>query len=377
MDEPIIFNGAAITPTSSTAVFHPPILIGGPAHLQIDFTLKEIALVPLQNPYNPASLNVLQVLGTSTNDTISQNGIREILNTLTTNINATITLGDTALETKIDNLPPPPAETDPIFVASPAYGITTQNKTNWNTAFGWGSHAGLYRPIGYVPSWSEVSGKPTNVSAFTNDANYVVTSDVRLSDSRPASDVYSWAKNISKPIYGISEITSLQAALDSKATPANISAAISALVNSSPTTLDTLNELAVALGNDPNFATTIATALGGKEPVFSKNTAFNKNFGTIAGTVTQGNDSRLTDSRTASDVYAWAKNSVKPTYTYSEVGAAPSSTVSYTDTLARNAISLTTTGTTGAATYTPATGVLNIPQYSGGSGMVWPGVGIP
>ena len=34
------------------------------------------------------------------------------------------------------------------------------------------------------------------------------------------------------------------------------------------------------------------------EPVFSKNSAFNKNFGSTAGTVTQGNDSRLSDART-------------------------------------------------------------------------------
>ena len=34
------------------------------------------------------------------------------------------------------------------------------------------------------------------------------------------------------------------------------------------------------------------------ESAFSKNTAFNKNFGTAAGTVCQGNDGRLSDSRT-------------------------------------------------------------------------------
>lgn len=38
------------------------------------------------------------------------------------------------------------------------------------------------------------------------------------------------------------------------------------------------------------------------------------------------------------------------------------------DTLARTAISLTTTGTAGAATYDNSTGILNIPQYSGGGG---------
>lgn len=40
-----------------------------------------------------------------------------------------------------------------------------------------------------------------------------------------------------------------------------ISAAVTALVASAPGTLDTLNELAAALGNDPSYATTIATAL--------------------------------------------------------------------------------------------------------------------
>jgi len=36
----------------------------------------------------------------------------------------------------------------------------------------------------------------------------------------------------------------------------------------------------------------------GKEPAFTKNTAFNKNFGALAGDVCQGNDARLSDART-------------------------------------------------------------------------------
>lgn len=42
----------------------------------------------------------------------------------------------------------------------------------------------------------------------------------------------------------------------------------------------------------------LQAALNEKEYVFSKNTAFNKNFGTTSGTVCQGNDSRLSDART-------------------------------------------------------------------------------
>ncbi|EBV5174848.1 phage tail protein [Salmonella enterica subsp. enterica serovar Carmel] len=42
---------------------------------------------------------------------------------------------------------------------------------------------------------------------------------------------------------------------------------LAALVDSSPEVLDTLNELAAALGNDPNFATTMTNALAGKQPL--------------------------------------------------------------------------------------------------------------
>ena len=51
------------------------------------------------------------------------------------------------------------------------------------------------------------------------------------------------------------------------ATTAFVKAAIAGLVGSSPEALDTLNELATALGNDPNFATTVMNALAGKQPL--------------------------------------------------------------------------------------------------------------
>jgi len=53
------------------------------------------------------------------------------------------------------------------------------------------------------------------------------------------------------------------------ATAAFVQAAIAALVASSPAALDTLNELATALGNDPNFATTMTNALALKAPLSS------------------------------------------------------------------------------------------------------------
>ncbi|HBA6017811.1 TPA: phage tail protein, partial [Escherichia coli] len=50
------------------------------------------------------------------------------------------------------------------------------------------------------------------------------------------------------------------------ANTAFVMTAIAALVDSSPDALNTLNELAAALGNDPNFATTMTNALAGKQP---------------------------------------------------------------------------------------------------------------
>jgi hypothetical protein len=39
---------------------------------------------------------------------------------------------------------------------------------------------------------------------------------------------------------------------------------VAGLVDAAPATLDTLNELAAALGDDPNFATTVSTSIGTK-----------------------------------------------------------------------------------------------------------------
>lgn len=76
------------------------------------------------------------------------------------------------------------------------------------------------KPVAFSGSYADLSGKPTNLGDFSNDKGYQ--------------------------------------------TSAQVQAAITALINGSPAALDTLQELAAALGNDPNFATTIMTLLGQK-----------------------------------------------------------------------------------------------------------------
>ncbi|MGC0568104.1 phage tail protein [Salmonella enterica] len=65
------------------------------------------------------------------------------------------------------------------------------------------------------------------------------------------------------------------------ATTAFVKSAIAGMVGSAPAALDTLNELAAALGNDPNFATTMLNALAGKQPL--DNTLTNLSGKDVAG----------------------------------------------------------------------------------------------
>jgi hypothetical protein len=74
------------------------------------------------------------------------------------------------------------------------------------------------------------------------------------------------------------------------ATEAYVTTQIANLVDSAPSTLDTLNELAAALGDDPNFATTVATAIGTKQNQLN-GTGFVKASGT---TITYDNSTYLT-----------------------------------------------------------------------------------
>jgi hypothetical protein len=82
------------------------------------------------------------------------------------------------------------------------------------------------------------------------------------------------------------------------ATQTYVGTQIANLVDSSPSTLDTLNELAAALGDDPNFATTVATSIGTKQAQLN-GTGFVKVTGT---TVSYDNSTYLTTG-TASSTY--------------------------------------------------------------------------
>lgn len=109
---------------------------------------------------------------------------------------------------------------------------------------------------------------------------------------------------------------------------------IAGIIDSAPEALNTLNELAAALGDDPNFATTIATQIGGKADksalgtLAGKSTVAKSDLATTVQTSLGKADTALQSfTETDPTVPAWAKEENKPTYTALEVGALPNTIV--------------------------------------------------
>jgi uncharacterized protein (TIGR02145 family) len=74
--------------------------------------------------------------------------------------------------------------TDAMSTSHASNGITATNITNWNTAFGWGNHAGLYRPITYVPVWSEITSKPTTISGYGITDAVIITGNQTIAGNK-------------------------------------------------------------------------------------------------------------------------------------------------------------------------------------------------
>ena len=124
-----------------------------------------------------------------------------------------------------------------------------------------------------------------------------------------------------------------------------------------------------------NNSTSLSYYNGGSwTPISSGSGAF-PGFGTSSSTACVGNDSRLSNSRTASDVSAWAKASTKPTYTYSEVGAAPAgSYLTSSSTLDVSKLSSTPWTSAGYVTGTPWTS-MGYPRTATDSYPAFPNIG--
>jgi hypothetical protein len=182
--------------------------------------------------------------------------------------------------------------------------LTTTGQTLRNLSVGIGTIiSGNLTTTGQT-LWNSLVGGDTNTSGSlsthaglttTAHGGIVASNDSRLSDPRPASDVYSWAKAATKPTYTYTEVGADAAGAAAAITLAGLGGVPTSRQVAGHALTDniTLSKGDVGLGSVDNTA----------------DSAKSVNYATTAG------------GAPASDVYSWAKAASKPSYTYTEVGA--------------------------------------------------------
>lgn len=108
---------------------------------------------------------------------------------------------------------------------------------------------------------TDITNKPTipsKTSQLTNDSGYITSAPVTSVNGKTG------AVTLSASDVGALPSSTQIPSISGLATETYVNNKVAGIVNSAPEALDTLNELAAALGDDPHFATTIATQIGGK-----------------------------------------------------------------------------------------------------------------
>lgn len=176
----------------------------------------------------------------------------------------------------------------------------------------------VYRVKGSVASYANLPTVDVTIGDVYNvndtGANYVATS------TTPTWDKLSETVDLS----GYATTAAMNSALGNK-----VDKVSGKVLSTNDYTTAEKNKLAGVAANANNYSLPAATSsvLGGVKTstgITNSSGTISVTYGTAAGTACQGNDSRLSNSRPASDVSAWAKASTKPTYTWTEITSKPS-----------------------------------------------------
>jgi hypothetical protein len=137
------------------------------------------------------------------------------------------------------------------------------------------------------------------------------------------------------------------------ATQTYVDTAVNNLIDAAPGALDTLNELAAAIGDDANFATTITNTVNTKLAIADFSTSFDTDFNAKStDDLSEGDNLYYTDTRANSAFDS--RLSSKSTDNVSE----GSTNLYFTETRSRNSISVT-----GDLSYNASTGVISLTTY--------------
>ena len=159
----------------------------------------------------------------------------------------------------------------------------------------------------------------SGITTFTNTVVGITKTMVGLTNIDNTSDT-------AKPISSLT-----QAALDLKAPQSTTynktetDSRIQAIVGAAPLALDTLVEIAAQLASDESAAATLVTTVSGKVDKVAGKGLSTEDYTTVekaklvAITGTNTGDQIIPTTLPASDVYAWAKEPTKPSYTPTEI----------------------------------------------------------
>jgi hypothetical protein len=184
----------------------------------------------------------------------------------------------------------------------------TNNSANWNTAYSWGNHAGLYSLLGHTHTFASLTSKPTTLAGYgitdaatsaqgTNadtafgwgnhalvgyltsftETDPTVPSHVKAITTTNISNwntAYTWGNHaLAGYLTSFTETDPIWTSEKANyALKTYVDTSISNLIDTAPATLNTLNELAAALGDDANFSTTVTDLIGTKEPAITAGT---------------------------------------------------------------------------------------------------------
>jgi hypothetical protein len=235
-------------------------------------------------------------------------------------------------------------------------GIDAAHFLNGNVGIGTTAPSEILDVVGNAKATTFISNQATGTAPLTVASTTAVTNlNADLLDGNHASDFYL-ATNPS-----------------GYQTAAQVSSTVAALVDSAPGTLDTLNELAAALGDDANFASTVTTALAGKAA-----TSHTHTYADLTGTVptwnqsTTGSAATLTTARTLTigSTGKTFNGGANVSWTLAEIGAAatththPISSITNLQSALDSAATLASPAFTGTPTAPTATAGTNTTQIA-------------
>ena len=248
------FTGAigevSVDITKDTLVIHDGVTAGG----------HELALANLSNTGITAALSELNILDGAVISTTELNYLSGVSSNIQTQLDSkatTASLSTVATSGLYSDLSGTP--TIPSIITD--LGISDGTNGQVLTTDG----AGTFTFADAAPltvAYSDITGKPTFATvATTGDYTDLINTPTIPVDVSELTDSTNLLVHFSGDYTDLTNKPTIPS-LTGYATETYVDTVLSDLIDAAPTTLDTLNELAAALGDDPNFATTISTTLG-------------------------------------------------------------------------------------------------------------------